>query len=161
MRTTRHTLQGALLQGALAMSAFLLASCAAATGYSPGAQGPSAQEPGPARRDHRTPRPPEDFRLTRQTNEAISLSWRDSSVNENGFVVERRAAGAPVRILSVARAHRAEARTGDVLTFTDTGLTRDTVYCYRVKAYNENGHAGSDERCGRTTNVVIRDHRTR
>jgi hypothetical protein len=57
----------------------------------------------------------------------ILLEWRDNSVNETKFEIERSSGGAFARAGTAgANAHR----------FTDSGLRRSTSYTYRVRACN-------------------------
>ena len=69
------------------------------------------------------------------TNEII-LSWVDNSDNESGFKIER-CAGAGcnnfVQIASVA---------ANITAYADSGLAPDTVYSYRISAYNASGSSG-------------------
>jgi autotransporter-associated beta strand protein len=60
---------------------------------------------------------------------AISLSWTDTSNNETGFLIERSlsSSGGFSVIASVA---------ANVTNFTDTALTANTVFFYRVAAAN-------------------------
>ena len=58
------------------------------------------------------------------------MSWLDNSTNETGCIVERRLDGSPDWI-SIALTD------ANVSVFTDTGLRSDTVYHYRVGAFND------------------------
>ena len=62
----------------------------------------------------------------------LQLSWSDNSSNESGFVIERKTgtSGSFVQIATVG---------ANINTYTNTGLTSGTTYCYRVKAYNSAG----------------------
>jgi hypothetical protein len=65
--------------------------------------------------------------LTAQT--AITLTWTDNSNDENGFKIERSLDGSSgwMQVGTVVT---------DVTTYADTGLTCETPYYYRVRAYN-------------------------
>jgi hypothetical protein len=64
----------------------------------------------------------------------MDLSWLDGSVNEQGFVVERRLG------VEGDEAFAQIAQVGaDVESYADGGLSPDTEYCYRVAAFNPNG----------------------
>ena len=68
----------------------------------------------------------------------IDLSWRDNSDNETGFVIERKTGNAG----TWSETDTVEA---NVTTYSNTGLTADTLYCYRVKAYNLAGDSDYPE----------------
>ncbi len=61
----------------------------------------------------------------------ITITWTDNSNNEDGFKVERQNGNSGwIQIATVG---------ANVTTYTDTGLSLDTQYCYRVRAYNAAG----------------------
>jgi titin len=62
----------------------------------------------------------------------INLAWADNSSNETGFAVERApdSAGVPGTWAQIAT------RNANVSAYTNTGLTANTIYWYRVRAYN-------------------------
>ncbi|HEY5774681.1 MAG TPA: fibronectin type III domain-containing protein, partial [Xanthomonadales bacterium] len=74
---------------------------------------------------------------------SIDLSWTDNSNNENGFRIERSLDGSNWSPL-VAVGINAEAHS-------DTGLTPDTTYFYRVLAYNGVGDSGWSASASATT----------
>lgn len=60
----------------------------------------------------------------------LKLTWTDNSDNELGFKVERRDTDTgPFTALGGTEV--------DVSTYTDTTVVPGTVYCYRVRAFNE------------------------
>jgi len=62
----------------------------------------------------------------------IRLQWQDNSDNEIGFKIERKTgAGGTYSEIATLEA--------DVTTYSDTGLSGDTTYYYRVRAYNAAG----------------------
>ena len=66
------------------------------------------------------------------TNNSIQLNWTDNSGNEDGFEIFRSlTAGGPYTSVGTTGA--------GVTTFNNTGLTSNTVYYYRVYAYNTGG----------------------
>ena len=76
----------------------------------------------------------------------LVLSWSDNSINEDGFLVERRAAtGGFAQIGAVGP---------NVVTFLDAGVVSGEQYCYRVRAINAAGPSGyTNEVCGTGTGV--------
>ena len=71
----------------------------------------------------------------------LVLSWSDNSSDEDGFLVERRAAtGGFAQIGSVGP---------NAVTFVDSGVVAGQPYCYRVRAFNAVGpSAYTNEVCG-------------
>jgi fibronectin type 3 domain-containing protein len=77
----------------------------------------------------------------------INVTWTDNSDNESGFSLFRKSgAGDFVRIASFS---------ANTTSFTDTGLTQNTTYTYRVRAFNEGGTSGwSNEATDSTPSAV-------
>ncbi|MDI6788226.1 MAG: fibronectin type III domain-containing protein, partial [Planctomycetota bacterium] len=80
------------------------------------------------------PSAPSGLITTTLTTSAIGLQWTDNSGNEDGFKVERSADG-----VNYAQRSTLNANT---VTCTDTGLSANTTYLYRVYAYNLGGNSG-------------------
>ena len=79
----------------------------------------------------------------------IDLSWQDKSDNEIGFNIERKT-GAEGTYSEIAT------READVTTYSDTGLSGDTIYYYRVSAYNAAGNSSySNEHSDQTPILTI------
>ncbi|MBN1674131.1 MAG: fibronectin type III domain-containing protein [Kiritimatiellae bacterium] len=81
-----------------------------------------------------TPAAPSALVASAASSSRITLGWRDNSSDETGFKIDRRQSGTSdwVRI----------ATTGPNATaHTDTGLSADTKFYYRVKAYNAAGNS--------------------
>jgi fibronectin type 3 domain-containing protein len=94
------------------------------------------------------PSPPQD--LTAQTLSAteIALSWSDPPGKEGSYTVERSALPpspfVPIAVVS-----------GQSTSFSDSGLTPGTTYCYRVCATNKKGDSlYSDTVCATTVQVA-------
>jgi hypothetical protein len=67
----------------------------------------------------------------------VDLAWTDNSTNESGFRIER-CRGRSCTAFSVI------GQTGtNVNTYRDTGVSPDTRYRYRVRAWNAAGSSGS------------------
>ncbi|MCP4137737.1 MAG: hypothetical protein GY754_42630 [bacterium] len=81
---------------------------------------------------------------------AITISWTDNSNNESGFRVERSLDGSSFSEITTTAAN--------VSTYADTGLTPDTAYFYRVRAYNDiDNSAYSNTANAATPDVVPAD----
>ena len=79
----------------------------------------------------------------------LSLTWTDTSTNEDGFKIERKTGTASAfgQLASVP----AES-TG----YLDTTVTAGTMYCYRVRAYNSAGDSGySNEACATPVSATL------
>ena len=72
---------------------------------------------------------PYSLAVTRIFNNRITLEWKDNASNETGFRILRSSTteGTPVVLTAPANS----------TSFTDTGLTPNTVYFYRLQAVND------------------------
>jgi len=61
----------------------------------------------------------------------IRLGWNDNSTDEDNFSLERKAGGGSFATLATLAAN--------VTTYTDSDVTQDVTYVYRVKATNTGG----------------------
>jgi hypothetical protein len=78
------------------------------------------------------------------TATSLTLAWDDQSSGESGFKIERKTGtgGTFAEIDTVG---------ANVETYTNTGLTPSTTYCYRVCAFSATAVSGySNEACGTT-----------
>jgi hypothetical protein len=81
------------------------------------------------------PAVPTELKVTTVGKTKISLEWTDNANNESGFKIERK--------LSSASAYKWIATAGPNATnFTNTGLSSNTTYSYRVQSYNAAGNLG-------------------
>ena len=71
---------------------------------------------------------PQALKAKQTKQEEIQLTWRDFTQYENGYIVEQKKDGAYVEIGRTAT---------DVNTFTVKGLTPQTSYTFRVRAFND------------------------
>ncbi|MGC4032808.1 MAG: PQQ-dependent sugar dehydrogenase [Tepidisphaeraceae bacterium] len=73
------------------------------------------------------PNAPGSLAVTTVSASSLLLKWTDNSANEAGFLIERRiGSGTWAQIASVG---------AGVATYTNTGLTTNTTYQYRIRAY--------------------------
>ncbi len=79
------------------------------------------------------PLAPSNLSLTALSSSQIRLNWTDNSLVESGFKIERSNNGTSwTQVATVA---------ANLVTFTNTGLSRNTWYYYRVRAYNASGNS--------------------
>ncbi len=89
------------------------------------------------------PAAPTNLQATAISSSQINLIWEDNSNNEQGFKIERRTQGGSYSQISQVGAN--------VKSYSDQGLSSNTEYCYRVRAYNADGEsAPSNEACATT-----------
>lgn len=74
---------------------------------------------------------PTGLKVTKQELESLSFSWTDNADNESGYIVELSTDNKNFTELA-----RLEANT---TSYVATGLTKETDYYFRVKAYGEGG----------------------
>ena len=80
------------------------------------------------------PNPPSNLTATAVSDTQNNLSWQDNSTNETGFKIERSFNGTTgwQQIATVG---------ANVVTYSNIGLTCNTVYYYRVRASNATGNS--------------------
>src|SRR4029450_3673278 len=79
------------------------------------------------------PAAPSNLTATAISGTQINLAWQDNSNNENGFKIERCQGNSCTNFAEIAQVG------ANVTVFSDTGLTPDTQYGYRVRAFNALG----------------------
>jgi titin len=95
------------------------------------------------------PNAPSGLSVTPVSSQQIDLAWTDNSSNENGFSIERSKDGVSfVEIQTVLT---------DVTSFQNTGLTPNTQYYYRVRAFNNVGNSVYTNVVNTTTSQSIPD----
>jgi hypothetical protein len=82
------------------------------------------------------PNAPADLTATVTGSTSVDVSWTDASSNEAGFRLERDEGGAGTFGFSVDL-------PANSTSYSDSGLTPDTEYSYRVSAFNASGSATS------------------
>lgn len=91
------------------------------------------------------PLAPSGLNATVVSRTQISLSWTDNSGNETGFRIERCKGPNCTNFVQITQVG------ANVNTFLDTGLTRNTSYNYRVRAFNAGGNSAySNTATGKT-----------
>jgi len=93
------------------------------------------------------PEAPTGLAATVLSSTEIELTWQDNSTNESGFKVERKTglSGSWDVALQLS---------ANATTCTDTGLTPETTYYYRVKAYNSTGNSAPSNEVQATTKMA-------
>jgi transcriptional regulator CtsR len=90
------------------------------------------------------PAAPTGLVATAVSRTQINLTWLDHADNEDGFKIERKSGGGSFAQIATVGAN--------VTTYADTGLTRNTQYTYRVRAYNSVGNSGYSNNDSEKTN---------
>jgi len=91
------------------------------------------------------PTAPSNLTATAVSTSQINLSWADNSGNESGFRIERCKGTNCSNFAEIATVGV------DATTFSNTGLTKNTTYRYRVRAYNAGGNSGYSNTASATT----------
>jgi hypothetical protein len=77
------------------------------------------------------------------TSSQIRVSWTDNSTNDTGFTIERS--------LDAANWNSVATTTASTTSYYDLGLSANTVYYHRVRAYNVGGYSGYSNVASATT----------
>ncbi len=80
------------------------------------------------------PSAPSGFGVAVAGSSQLNLSWADNSSAETSFRIER----APGQGAAFAEV---DSTAANVTNYSDTGLTAETEYCYRVRSSNANGNS--------------------
>jgi hypothetical protein len=80
------------------------------------------------------PNAPSNLTALAVSSSRINLNWTDNSNDETGFKIERSTNAGTNWILK-------DSVVQNILTYADTGLTTNTIYHYRLYAYNMSGNS--------------------
>ena len=81
------------------------------------------------------PAKPSNLTATAVSRTQINLSWKDNSNNEKNFAIERCRGASCTNFALIATV------AANITSYSNTGLTRNTTYRYRVRAYNQAGYS--------------------
>jgi predicted phage tail protein len=87
---------------------------------------------------------PTGLAVTSTTTTSVGLAWTDNSGDEDGFTLQRCTGGGCTTYSTIANL------LPGTTTYDDSGLTADTSYSYRVRAFNGAGASGWSETSART-----------
>lgn len=79
------------------------------------------------------PAPPTNSRIIDYTPFSIVLAWDDNSTNETGFQIQRASQNKAFAALTTVGSNS--------MQFTDTSVQENTIYYYRIRAYNGDGYS--------------------
>jgi transcriptional regulator CtsR len=89
------------------------------------------------------PNAPSDLTATPISSSQINLTWQDNSSDESGFKIERKTgSGSYSQIATVG---------ADVTSYSNTFLSANTTYYYRVRAYSAAGNSNYSNEASATT----------
>jgi titin len=89
------------------------------------------------------PNAPSNLIATPISSSQIDLTWQDNSSDETGFMIERKTGADSYAQIATAGA--------GVTSYSNTALTTNTTYYYRVRAYNAAGNSGYSNEASATT----------
>ena len=100
-----------------------------------------------------TPSAPSNLSVSTQSATSIRITWTDNSNNETGFKIERKTSGGNYSQIATVNAN--------ITSYTNTGLSSNTRYYYRVRAYNSAGDSLYSNEYSTTTSASTNTAATR
>lgn len=94
------------------------------------------------------PAAPTLFSATVASDTQINLAWTDNSSNEDGFKIERCTG------IDCADFAQITTAAANATSLNNTGLTAETIYCYRTRAYNAYADSVYSNEAGDETDVA-------
>ena len=91
------------------------------------------------------PAAPTNLAATAVSKSQINLTWTDNATNETGFRIERCKGSTCTNFALIATVG------ANVTSYSNTGLSANTTYRYRVRAYNASGNSGYSNIAAATT----------
>jgi hypothetical protein len=92
------------------------------------------------------PAKPTNLVVSSVTASSVIIAWTDNATNESGFKIERKTSATAFQEIATVPAN--------TTSFTNTGLSGNTTYIYRVRAWNSAGDSDySNEVSALTTNI--------
>ncbi len=88
--------------------------------------------------------PPNALQVSNPTTSSLTLGWNDNSDNETGFRIERQTEGSSTWV-------HVKNTAANATSWTNVGLTADTTYTYRVRAFNADGATAWSNQASNTT----------
>jgi len=92
-----------------------------------------------------SPAAPSGLTATAVSRNQINLSWTDNSNNETGFKIERCKGSTCTNFSQIATVG------ANVKSYSNTRLTKNTTYRYRIRAYNAAGNSAYSNSASATT----------
>ena len=96
------------------------------------------------------PSAPSSLSASATSSSKIKLTWTDNADNETGFKIERRLSSQTDASFSQIGTASANATS-----YTNSGLSANTGYTYRVRAYNSGGNSGYSGKASATTDMTL------
>jgi hypothetical protein len=109
-----------------------------------GSSAPTNQVTATTSASSESPAAPSNLAVTAVSEMTVAISWTDNSSNENGFSIERLNDGAWSQY---------DWRSANVTTFIAGGLSPNTAYTFRVRAFNGSGSSAPTNEITGTTSA--------